>query len=242
MTGSIAARRVISVKALADRIISASCWNSFLTGQKSMSAQNSNGVHRVGERPTACAMRRPIFAMINAGTQMAQCTDGASIQAKEEKMEVYQLEKAIWDDGDFEDMGWHDVTIWSMLADTESYEYLLDLDYIFKWVHPAEGEKSFRFWVAPVTMVFENVHGVEIDIQSMDGIIEINHLYREDLPPTSNGKAWYSYIFECHQGQISLRATAYKMYVRRKPELLQQQRLSLEERNGIHFDRSTESV
>ena len=73
-------------------------------------------------------------------------------------MESYKLEKPIWDDSDFEVMGWHDASVWSMLANPEEYEFLLDLDYIFKWVPPGEGAPNFKFWVAPVTMVFENAY------------------------------------------------------------------------------------
>ena len=51
-------------------------------------------------------------------------------------MDNYKLEKTVWSEHDFETMGWHDATIWAMVADTEKYEYAIDLDYIFKWVHP----------------------------------------------------------------------------------------------------------
>ena len=71
-------------------------------------------------------------------------------------MSAYELEKEVWSEKNFSSMGWHDASIWSMVCSSEKFEYLLDLDYIFKWVDPKEGETSFEFWVAPVTMVFEN--------------------------------------------------------------------------------------
>ena len=80
-------------------------------------------------------------------------------------METYKLEKPIWDDGDFSKMGWHDSIVWSMLAIPDDFEFLFDLDYIFKWVHPKEGEMYYKFWVAPVTMVFENAHDIKINIE-----------------------------------------------------------------------------
>ena len=46
-----------------------------------------------------------------------------------------KLEKSIWGDDDFSEMGWHDSKIWGFLPDTEKWEYLVDLDYIFNWVH-----------------------------------------------------------------------------------------------------------
>jgi len=103
-------------------------------------------------------------------------------------MNKYDLEKAVWSEKEFKTMGWHDATIWSMLANSEEYEYLLDLDYIFKWVEPIENEKYFKFWVSPVTMVFENAHEIRIDIESPQGIIEISELHMENPQPTPNGK------------------------------------------------------
>jgi hypothetical protein len=157
-------------------------------------------------------------------------------------MDAYTLDKAVWTDDDFDVMGWHDATIWSMLADTEAFEFMLDLDYIFKWVHPAEGEQYFTFWVAPVTMVFENVHAVKIDIESQQGSIEVADFHREDFQPTPNGKLTDNlYRFECQEGEISLRASSYRMYVRRSPVLLTGQSAGLEERNGISFGRTLDA-
>ena len=153
-------------------------------------------------------------------------------------MDSYELEKPAWDDSDFELMGWHDARIWSMLADTDAFEFLLDLDYIFKWVQPGEGETYFSFWVAPVTMVFENAHTVRIDIESQLGEIEVADLHREVPEPTRTGDAvQHTYRFECQEGELSLKATGFKMFVRQAPVLLQRQSLSLQQRGGISFSR-----
>jgi hypothetical protein len=155
--------------------------------------------------------------------------------------EEYELERPVWDGGDFERMSWHDVTVWSTMANPEAFEFVLDLDYIFQWVHPGPGETYFKFWVAPVTMVLENVHSVLIDIESMQGTIEIDHLHREDPSLTPNGlMTQHRYRFECREGEISLTATSFKMFVRRKPRLLQRQSLELADRQGIGFGRTLE--
>ena len=91
-------------------------------------------------------------------------------------MKSYVLEKPVWDDTDFDVMGWHDATVWSVFANPEQYQFFLDLDYIFQWVHPSADETYFKFWVSPVTMVFDNVHSVELDIISEQGAIEISCL------------------------------------------------------------------
>jgi len=153
-------------------------------------------------------------------------------------MQSYSLEKRIWSDADFEEMGWHDATLWSMVANPETFEFLLDLDYIFKWVDPEPGETYYKFWVASVTMVFENVHSVNINIDSTHGSIEVSDLHRERPCPTPNGKlTQHTYRFECQEGEITLMATGFKMIVRTQPVLQQQQSFSLEARNGVSFSR-----
>lgn len=165
---------------------------------------------------------------------------GVKILIREERMEPYRLEKLHWDDNDFDVMGWHDANVWSLLSDPDQYLFLLDLDYIFKWVKPSENESPFQFWVAPVTMVFEDAHSVIIDIQSPHLTIEVADLHRSDEKSNPNSSATErSYRFECQEGEISLTATGFKMFVRQPPRLGRRQSLSLSERSGVSFERDT---
>jgi hypothetical protein len=153
-------------------------------------------------------------------------------------MDSFQLEKDRWGDDDFGQMGWHDATIWSFHASPDQFEFLLDLDYIFKWVKPQKDESFFKFWVAPVTMVFSNAHSVVIDIESPQGNIEIADLHRGEPEATPNQKTTQqSYRFECQEGAISLVATGFELFVRAAPELLGVQTLGLSQRGGISFER-----
>jgi hypothetical protein len=153
-------------------------------------------------------------------------------------MAAHQPAKWIWTDNDFDAMGWHDATLWAMLADPERFEFLVDLDYIFEWVKPAPEETYYKFWIAPVTMIFENAHTVKLDIESSQGTIEVADLHRENPRPTPNGKLEErTYRFECQEGEISLLATGFQMIVRRNPALLGTQSLNLELREGVSFDR-----
>ena len=164
-------------------------------------------------------------------------------------MEAYQLEKLIWDDDDFEVMGWHDATIWAIHPDEDAHEFSLDLDYIFKWVDPGVGETYFKFWVAPVTMVFENAHAVKIVVDSPLGF-EVSDLHRGEPEPAPDGKLTErSYRFQFpagtdmnhelfNEGEIALRSTGFHMFVRRAPKLLSDQRFSLTDRGGVGFQRS----
>lgn len=153
-------------------------------------------------------------------------------------VEDYELEKAVWTESDFGAMGWHDAKLWSISANPDEREYLIDLDYIFKWAHPEEGEENFQFWVAPVTMIFENAYDIKLDIESQQGEIEIADLHMENARETKNGNfTQYTFRFECQEGEIRLNATGYKMYVRRKPMLLQDQSIDYKERGGVNFGR-----
>jgi hypothetical protein len=146
--------------------------------------------------------------------------------------------KTLWTDADFAEMGWHDATLWSMVANPDDYEFLVDLDYIFEWVCPAAGETHYKFQVAPVTMVFENAHSIEITLESPQGTIEVADLHREHPTLTPNGELTeHGYRFECQEGEVKLRATGFKMFVRQRPVLLGQQSLSLAARGGVSFAR-----
>jgi hypothetical protein len=158
-------------------------------------------------------------------------------------VETYELEKPVWAQEDFKVMGWHDSKVWGMLANPDEWEFWVDLDYIFKWVHPKEDEKYFKFWVAPVTMVFENAYDVKLDIESQQGEIEVADLRMENPRKSKNGKfTEYTFRFECQEGEISLSATGYKLYVRQKPRLLQGQHLDFTQRGGVNFGRALNAL
>ena len=68
----------------------------------------------------------------------------------------YELEKSFWTERDFANMGWHDVRIHAIAFDSEKFELLMDIDYMFAWADPAPGEKHYTFWMAPCTLVFSS--------------------------------------------------------------------------------------
>jgi hypothetical protein len=153
-------------------------------------------------------------------------------------LEIFKLEKTVWTEGDFKNMGWHDAKVWGLLANPQEWEYLIDLDYIFEWVHQKEESKYYKFWIAPVTMVFENAYGIKINIESQQGEIEVANLYLENPRKTKNGKfTEFTFRFDCNEGEIILTATGFKMYVRRNPILQQGQSLDLIDRGGVNFGR-----
>ncbi|PKF60179.1 hypothetical protein CW745_16385 [Psychromonas sp. psych-6C06] len=151
---------------------------------------------------------------------------------------MFNLEKLIWTESDFLEMGWHDSIIYSSFAKIDDYEFVLDLDYIFNRVKPELEGDSFNFWVSPVTMVFQNVSDIKVNIESQQGEIEVSDLLMESPELTPNGKyTSHIYRFECQQGSISLRATGFKMYVKQLPKFQSSYCLTLKDRNGITFVR-----
>jgi hypothetical protein len=78
----------------------------------------------------------------------------------------YAVEKWIWTEADFEVMGWHDSQIHAMAFFPEEFELVFDIDYIFEWIDPQPNETYYKFWIAPATLVFKNIHDVEFDIDS----------------------------------------------------------------------------
>jgi hypothetical protein len=152
---------------------------------------------------------------------------------------VFALDKWIWDQSDFDELGWHDSRVYSVAFIPETYELALDIDYIFKWVDPAAGEEHFTFWVAPVSIYFENVSDIELDVKvGSDYEIEISELRQQHIGKIPKGELdWWQYEIECQNGLIALKATGFKFYVRKAPVHKQSQCLTIEERGGVNFGR-----
>ena len=153
----------------------------------------------------------------------------------------YKPEKWIWTEADFEVMGWHDSRIHAIAFSPEDFELVFDIDYIFDWIDPQSNETYFKFWVAPATLVFKNVHEVELEIDSYNGNLEIDNIKRGDerLPLNAEyiGKAseWL-WTIECTEGEIRFRSAAFEEFIRRAPQLTQSQTLDRKTR-GISFAR-----
>jgi hypothetical protein len=156
--------------------------------------------------------------------------------------ELYKLEKWIWTEADFEAMGWHDSQIHALAFLPDEFEIVFDIDYILHWVHPKPDETYFKFWVAPATLVFENIYDLELDISSYKGNLEIDKIRREDERVPRNAQyidkenEWL-WCIECQEGEIRFRSVGYKQYIRTNPQFSTQQTLELKSR-GFSFVRS----
>jgi hypothetical protein len=144
----------------------------------------------------------------------------------------YQIEKWIWNQDDFEQMGWHDCPIWAMSFDDD---VKFDLDYIFKWVHPEDGRSSFRFWISPATLIFKNPSNFNVAMETnfVNGL-EIADILKE----VSEGKT--SYIIEGQEGRIKIQTEEFVQIIRRPPTLQISQALSEIERGPLSFSEEAE--
>ena len=155
--------------------------------------------------------------------------------------EKYELEKWVWTESDFEQMGWHDARIHAIAFLPDSFEFVLDIDYILRWVRPGESETHYKFWVAPATLVFDNVHDLRIDLEPYAGV-EIQDIRREDPQEPKNAEyvgrdTEWRWVIEAQEGEISLRAAGYKQYFRSEPVFGSQQSLDVGIRGGFSFHR-----
>ena len=153
----------------------------------------------------------------------------------------YVLQKWTWTEEDFERMGWHDAQVHAFAFVPESWELLLDLDYILEWVGPAEGERHYSFWSAPATFFFANVSDLKIELEPFPGF-ELNNIERSDLKTPDGGESTPSSVhwrwtLGFFNGRVTFRATGFVQHFRLQPVFNTTQSLTLEERGGLSFGR-----
>ena len=146
-----------------------------------------------------------------------------------------ELEKNLWTQEDFENMGWHDNKIHAMAFDNEKIELSFDIDYICKW---EPKKKHILFWVAPATLIFTNVYDINISAYQPDlTILDIER----DSPVTPKNAAHiegpfeYDWIITTTSGEITFKAVGFRQLIRATPIRIRNQNFSLTERGGITF-------
>ncbi len=147
-------------------------------------------------------------------------------------MEKYEIEKNIWTEVDFEQMGWHDSHIYKIRL-AEDLE--LDIDYILQWNKPEIEGLPFTFWVAPATLVFNKVKNIKFEFDTAFDIpFEI-----EDIERTvkENQTVW---TIITRQGDIEFICEGYTQYIRQNPSFQFVQTISYPERYGYTLERTTE--
>lgn len=140
---------------------------------------------------------------------------------------IYELEKKIWTDADFDKMGWHDNHIYKirLTGDLE-----MDIDYILKWNEPDFDGLPFTFWVAPATLVFKN-------IQNLNFVFDTEFEDSFEIEDIERGKNEWTVI--TRHGDIQFTADGYEQFIRQQPSFQFGQTISYIERYGYSLDRVT---
>ncbi len=141
-------------------------------------------------------------------------------------------------------MGWHDSMIHgiSFNADGKNFvsDFILDIDYIFKWVTPEPPSEYCTFFVAPCTLVFSEFSNLKIGIETGRilpielEIADLTLVEEREITEMHRTKFWK---IETHSGDILFEATGFNQYVRQYPKHTNSQQLTMEERGGISFEK-----
>lgn len=150
-------------------------------------------------------------------------------------MKDHGLIKSFWTHEDFDGMGWHDARLYAFTVLPESFELVMDLDYITRWVHPVPPETHFSFWVSPVTLVFRDVQNMSVAIE-MTALCEVEILDVKRGPATS-GHGW-RWVLELSCGEVALDASGFAQYFRQEPTFITHQHLGMDARGGISYART----
>jgi hypothetical protein len=141
---------------------------------------------------------------------------------------TYQLDKKIWTDANFEEMGWHDATIYKIRL---AKDLELDIDYILQWNQPEIENTPFTFWVAPATLVFKNVMNLEFEFDTLsEDSFEIADIER--VQPNE-------WVIITQQGHIQFKSEGFEQFIRQQPSFQFGQSISYFERNGYSLERTT---
>mgnify|MGYP000619160262 CR=1 FL=1 len=142
-------------------------------------------------------------------------------------MKNYKLEKWVWSNNDFDEMGWHDCPMYALKFDDK---VSIDLDYIFKWNEPEVNGMPFTFWISPATLIFENVSLFKVNfITDFVNGLEINGISKSEL---ENSTEW---IIETQEGSITIHSKSFRQIIKREPTLQFGQFISEDERGNDHF-------
>ncbi len=161
------------------------------------------------------------------------------------EQKVFEPVKLIWTQEDYEQMGWHDCSIYGLVflpvEETETTHLALDIDYIFKWVNPLKPGQPISFWVSPCTLVFKDTFALTMNIDKKGGasdMLEIADLYLVEKVEQETNKWIYEWTIDLQEGWVNFKSSGFEQIVRQKPIFTNGQFLTLEERNGVNFSQT----
>ncbi|MBS1519914.1 MAG: hypothetical protein JST50_02865 [Bacteroidetes bacterium] len=158
-------------------------------------------------------------------------------------MSNYNPEKIIWTEDDFIGMNWEGARIRACCFN-KKLEIAFDIDYVFERVKSKKSDKYSKFWIAPCTLVFENVYEIYSDFNHLHPTMTYISRNRprspENLKSLDRGPE-YDWYIHYDGGLFTFTSVGYKLYVRRDPVATSRKFLKMEERGDVSFNRAYEA-
>ena len=151
-------------------------------------------------------------------------------------------------DADFEQLSWHDCTIWGLElyppdpdAGDWTCDLALDIDFIVEWLCGVGAPGRAQFRVAPATLRFHTVSDLRLAITWGSTAVllhemSIDHVAREPLPPASresSGHRWRIALNWPQSGEITFTAVGFTQTLRALPIVTERQSLTRRQRASL---------
>lgn len=149
------------------------------------------------------------------------------------------ISKTVWDNSDFEDMGWHDNSLHAIAFEplpTQPGRLLVDLDYIVGGACAVPPSKTPIFWICPATLVFEDASDLTCDVDMRGWGFRVTLTGIERSGPDPHGRFEWTLTGWGAAFNVNLFAPNFKQYLRRPPLQASGPWLTVEERGGLSFE------
>lgn len=144
---------------------------------------------------------------------------------------------------DFAEINWHDCKIYGFAFDDVEFKFYIDIDLIIEWIEPTPDSEGYSFRIAPATLVFKNVWNLVVDIDT-NLALDIDSISMQNPHPPRNkdyipDQKEYDWNIRLSQGEITFNSIGFDLFIRKAPEIRQEQSFGLKERGGISFSTKT---
>ena len=140
---------------------------------------------------------------------------------------------------DFAEINWHDCKSHGLAFDEVEFKFYLHVDLILEWIEPLSNEDGYKFKVVPATLIFRNVWNLVFNIDT-NLALDIDSVSMQN-PHCPKNKDYvqdeneYDWNIVLQQGEISFNSIGFEIYIRKSPEIRDEQSFLLKERGGISF-------
>ena len=136
-------------------------------------------------------------------------------------------------------INWHDSRIYGIGFDGANYKLLFDVDIIIDWKKNANQE-YYDVFLAPATLVFENVWDLSFDIETWNIVLDIENVRAINPKASKNhpDSLEYEWEMELMQGVIKFKALGFRVFFKDDPKNIPPQDRTVNDRGGISFNTS----